>query len=191
MRNLSRFGVKLVFEYAFPPVSGHFCSKLANPSASNRQTDSGQEPRLIIDYARKQGRKISPTYEKAVCTEFLIEVLKNFTPLSAREKTRIRILIKEPLGKLIRKEDSLIRGVQWALVASGKGIAIPLEEVQPGDLVQYWDSWAEIVPFGHFGIVTGITPGKSFRLISSSPYTDGYGEMDFPWPEKLYFVRLK
>lgn len=145
----------------------------------------------LIDYARKSGRKISPTYETAVCTEFLIAVLQNATSLSARDKKRIRIMTNEPLAKLIRHEDSLIRGVQWALVSSGKGKAIPLEEVLPGDLVQYWDTWAGIVPFGHCGIVTAVSPGKSIRLLSSSPYTDGYGEMDFPWPEKLYFVRLK
>jgi hypothetical protein len=166
-----------------------FVVQLLLPGPAEKQVPARNQQ--LIDYARKSGRKISPTYEKAVCTEFLIAVLQNATTLSARDKKRIRIQTKEPLAKLIRHEDSLIRGVQWALVSSGKGKAIPLEEVLPGDLVQYWDSWAGIIPFGHCGIVTGISPGKSIRLISSSPHTDGYGEMDFPWPEKMFFVRLK
>src|SRR4051812_30486184 len=61
----------------------------------------------IIDYVIKHGPQISPTYEKAVCTELLIEVIKNFTPLSKEDKKRIRIICDTNVY-LLRLQKSII-----------------------------------------------------------------------------------
>jgi hypothetical protein len=177
-------------------ISGYVNKKAshANPPKENQQVLPADVPDLnkkLLEYARKHGSKISPTYEKAVCTEFLIQVIEPFRPLTRKEKNEIRILTKEPLGSLVEKEDPVIKGVQTALVNSGKGEVISKpEDVMPGDLVQFWTSWLWY-PSGHCGVVVSLEPGKKLTLYSSHPFTNGFGKYAFEWPGKTYFVRLK
>lgn len=176
--------------------SGYVNRKRFTPDPPNEIRQSYPESvpdlnRKLLEYARKNGSRISPTYEKAVCTEFLIKVIEPFRPLTRKEKNDIRILTKEPLGSLVERNDPVIKGVQTALVSSGKGeiIANP-EDVLPGDLVQFWSSWLWY-PIGHCGLVVSLQPGKRLTLYSSHPFTNGFGKYAFEWPGKTYFVRLK
>jgi len=177
-------------------ITGYINRKGSNPDPQNetRQVSPEAVPDLnkqLLEYARKHGTRISPTYEKAVCTEFLIQVIEPFRPLTKKEKNDIRILTKEPLGSLVEKDDPVIKGVQTALVSSGKGeIITQPEDVLPGDLVQFWTSWLWY-PTGHCGVVVSLQPGKKLTLYSSHPFTNGFGKYAFEWPGKTYFVRLK
>jgi hypothetical protein len=145
----------------------------------------------ILAFIELHGQEISPTYYKAVCTEFIIEVLNKFTPLSKQEKKDIRIITNKSLDSLVRKDAPVIRGVQTALVKSGKGIMIEkIEDVLPGDFVQFWEGVSG-QQYGHCGVVVSVEPGEYLTLYSSHPSTNGYGKQKYPWPEKLYFVRLK
>ncbi|HPI10850.1 MAG TPA: hypothetical protein PLK63_07415 [Catalimonadaceae bacterium] len=177
-------------------ITGYINRKGSNPDPQNetRQVSPEAVPDLnkqLLEYARKHGSRISPTYEKAVCTEFLIQVIEPFRRLTKKEKNDIRILTKEPLGSLVEKDDPVIKGVQTALVSSGKGEIITRpEDVLPGDLVQFWTSWLWY-PTGHCGVVVSLQPGKKLTLYSSHPFTNGFGKYAFEWPGKTYFVRLK
>jgi hypothetical protein len=145
----------------------------------------------IIAFIESNGERISPTYAHAVCTELVIAVINAFSPLTKDEKRDIRIITNEPLQRLIEQDAPIIRGVQFALVKSGKGLLVADPgEVMPGDFVQFWylDAFAAS---GHCGIVKEIKPFESVTLYSSHPSTDGYGIQQFLWPDKIYFVRLK
>ena len=177
-------------------ISGYVNLKVSSPDpqTESRAVSPESVPELnkkLLEYARKHGSKISPTYEKAVCTEFLIQVIEPFRPLTRKEKNDIRILTKEPLGSLVEKEDPVIKGVQTALVKSGKGEVINKpEDVLPGDLVQFWTSWLWY-PSGHCGVVVSLEPGKKLTMYSSQSSTNGFGKYAIEWPAKTYFVRLK
>jgi hypothetical protein len=150
--------------------------------------DTPLKNQMIIDYVVKNGPKISPTYEQAVCTELLIGVLKNFTTLSKTDKDRIRIISNKNVYQLRIQGSNIPKGVYYALTENGKGIAIDkLQDVKPGDFVQFWNlSW------GHCGIVKSIdTNSQSMELYSSYPTTNGYGIQTFGIPTECYFVRLK
>jgi hypothetical protein len=177
-------------------ISGYVNKEIfhANPPKESQQVSIVAVPELnkkLLEYAKKNGSKISPTYEKAVCTEFLIQVIQPFRPLTRKEKNDIRILTKESLGSLVENEDPVIKGVQTALVKSGKGEVINNpEDVLPGDLVQFWTSWLWY-PTGHCGVVVSLEPGKKLTLYSSQSSTNGFGKYAIDWPGKTYFVRLK
>lgn len=141
----------------------------------------------IVEYCIKNGRKISPTYNSAVCTEFVIGVLKHFTKLSDLEKKRIRIITEEDVFTLIKNNDSIPKGVYFALISSGKGSPVSdLKQVKKGDFVQFWyEGW------GHCGIVDSIDiENKTMNLHSSFPSTEGYGVQTFDIPDFCFFVRL-
>jgi hypothetical protein len=91
---------------------------------------------------------------------------------------------------LVENETDIAKGVQNALVSSGKGTAISLVEVKPGDFVQFW-SVTGGKAYGHCGIVSSISPEESITVYSSHPLTNGYGIQKFIWPDYTYFVRLK
>lgn len=142
----------------------------------------------VLNYVISNGAKISPTYQRSVCTELLIGVLKNFTVLSKEEKNRIRIITDENVHQLRLTHSPVPKGVYYALTESRKGIAIDrLEDVRPGDFVQFW-YWS----WGHCGIVKSIDRAtRTMDLYSSYPTTDGYGIQTFNIPNECYFVRLK
>lgn len=82
----------------------------------------------VLDTAIVYGRIISPTYESAVCTEFVIGVLGHFMELTAEDTINIRIdqpreSIKE-IYKQIESGSPYPTGVVHALVSKGKGIEI-------------------------------------------------------------------
>jgi polyhydroxyalkanoate synthesis regulator phasin len=152
------------------------------------QTAATSKNQKIIDAMIKYGPAISSTYEKAVCTELVIQILEKFTPLSKTDKNRIRIITDENIHALLQHNSSIPKGIYHALTATGTGIAIDNQAlVQPGDFVQFWtDTW------GHCGLVKSINlSNKTMELYSSFPSTNGYGIQVFKISQYCYFVRLK
>lgn len=147
----------------------------------------------VLDTAIVYGRIISPTYESAVCTEFVIGVLGHFMTLTSEDTINIRIdQPRESIKDIylqIKDGSPYPTGVVYALVSKGKGIEITDRcEVLPGDFVQFWypNSW------GHCGIVSRIdVENKVLWLHSSYPSTKGYGIQPFHMPDYCHFVRLK
>lgn len=147
----------------------------------------------VLDTAITYGCLISPTYESAVCTEFVIGVLGHFMNLTTEDTINIRIdqprtSIKD-VYRQMETGSPYPKGVVYALVANGRGIEITdRTKVLPGDFVQFWypNSW------GHCGIVERIdVENKVLWLHSSYPGTSGYGIQPFHMPEYCHFVRLK
>lgn len=143
---------------------------------------------MVIETVIKHGPSISPTYQKAVCTELVIKVLEHFCTLTTTDKSRIRIIVKEDIYQLIKVNSPLPKGVYYALTE--KKIGLPIDDfnqVIAGDFVQFWypNSW------GHCGIVHSIdVANKTMKLYSSFPSTDGYGIQPFDIPDYCFFVRL-
>lgn len=145
----------------------------------------------IVKFVESKGASIAPSYSTAVCTEFVIQVIEEFTPLTREEKKAVRIITKEPLTHLIDQDAGVIKGVYTALTSGGKGFAVAADDVKPGDFVQFWNTGFGFAASGHCGIVKEISPLKSLTLYSSHPITNGYGIHEFEWPDKSYFVRMK
>lgn len=143
----------------------------------------------LLAWVEQNGNRLAPSYERVVCTEFVIDAVQHIVPLSRREKNDVRIIISGSLEEQIVAERPVIKGIQTALVAANKGMAIAPEDVQPGDLVQYWTFYCGKA-FGHCGIVLDIDPGRTLTLYSSHPVTGGYGKQVYLWPDYSYFVRL-
>lgn len=142
----------------------------------------------VIDTMLKYGPGISPTYQKAVCTELVIEILEKFHKLNSTDKSRIRIITNDDIQSMLRENADVPKGVYYALTAKGVGMAIDnIEDVIPGDFVQFWTT-----TWGHCGVVKEIDVENGvMTLYSSFPSTDGYGEQKFRIPEYAFFVRLK
>ncbi len=142
----------------------------------------------IIEIVKTYGPQIASTYEKAVCTELVIQIIEKIDTLTEVDKKRIRIITTENIQNLLKTKSNIPKGVYFALTE--KGIGIPIDnqfEVLEGDFVQFWtETW------GHCGIVKSINPEKKeMELYSSFPSTNGYGIQIFTIPENVFFVRLK
>lgn len=145
----------------------------------------------VLNFIHQEGPSLAPTYESVVCTEFVIKVIDEFSPLTKIEKNDIRILTDSELDILVEADSPVIKGVQTALIKSKKGLEIKnAESVLPGDFVQFWNVF-QGKAHGHCGVVLDIEPDKTLTLYSSHPSTNGYGTQKYLWPEKVYFVRLK
>ena len=157
-------------------------------SSLNAQVNIPNRNQQVVDTVIKYGPKISPTYQKAVCTELVIKVIEKFYPLTKTDKSRIRIITSNDIQELIAQNSPIPKGVYYALISKEIGIPIDsLHHVQAGDFVQFWtDTW------GHCGIVKSIdTTSNTMQLYSSFPSTDGYGIQRFTIPDYCFFVRLK
>ena len=144
----------------------------------------------IIDFIEAHGQKLSPNYDESICTEFVIQVIDQFSTLSQKEKNIIRIITNKKLDSLILTYSPMIKGVQTALIKGKKGMEIDkIEKVKPGDFVQFWNLYKG-KEYGHSGIVLEIKPIENITIYSSHPVTNGYGKQMFLWPDKIYFARL-
>lgn len=171
-------GINFIFTLCFLSVASGFSQQNAIP----------QKNKAILDSIVKYGPTISPTYEKAVCTEMVIQLLEKFQPLTKTDKSRIRIITDEDVYTLLKQNSPVPKGVYYALTAKGIGKSIEdIKSVLPGDFVQFWTG-----TWGHCGIVKEIHPEtKTMLLYSSFPSTNGYGIQTFNIPDYCYFVRLK
>ncbi len=148
--------------------------------------------KLIIKYAEAHGKEISPTYKTAVCTEYVIKILSNFTSLNNKQKSDIRIITDKKIEDLLNANSPVTKGVYTSLTNSKIGIPIDkIEDVKAGDFVQFWNNFrGEFV--GHCGIVRAIDTKKGIiSMYSSSPKTNGHGKQTYIIPAYIYFVRLK
>jgi hypothetical protein len=173
----------------FKRIAVVFCTCWLFPSSGQAQQDHiPSKNKAILDSIVKYGPTISSTYEKAVCTEMVIQLLEKFQPLTKTDKSRIRIITNEDIYTLLKQNSSIPKGVYYALTAKGIGKSIDdIKSVLPGDFVQFWTG-----TWGHCGIVKEIYPEtKKMVLYSSFPSTNGYGTQTFSIPEYCYFVRLK
>src|SRR3989338_473985 len=109
-------------------------------SLFHAQTSDSIPPRnkQIIDTVLLYGKAISPTYQEAVCTEFVIGVLKHFITLSKEDVVNINI--NQPRKSIedvyaqMENGSPYPKGVVHALTSNGKGEAITnLADVKPGD----------------------------------------------------------
>ena len=179
--------LQLLVLVQFPGIENSFFKKYDTLNTLNVDTIPLKN-QLILNYTVKHGPKISPTYEKAVCTELLIGILKNFITLSDLDKKKIRIISDENIAVLRLKNSPVPKGVYYALTSNNMGAPIDdVAKVLPGDLVQFWNLY-----WGHCGVVKAINvQEKTMELYSSFPSTGGYGIQTFAIPEECYFVRLK
>jgi hypothetical protein len=99
----------------------------------------------IVNYIEANGTSLAPDYNKVVCTEFVIQVLQQFSALTKDERTQIRIITDDKLIDLVDRDADVIKGVQQAIVGHAKGIAInSMNDVKPGDFVQFWNYFARL-----------------------------------------------
>jgi hypothetical protein len=121
--------------------------------------------REIVRFIESNGKSLAPDYQTVVCTEFVIKVIEEFSPLTSDEKKDVRIITTGKLDELVRGESPLIKGVQSALSKRGKGEVVDrVDEVLPGDFVQFWNIYQGEV-YGHCGIVMAIDPDQSITCI--------------------------
>lgn len=155
-------------------------------------TDLPDKNQLIYDYVEKNGHTLAPTYQKTVCTEYLIKTLEPFYNLSELEKNRIRIITNQNLDSLLENRSDIIKGVQYALTKSGVGEKVEsLEDAKAGDLIQFWNTFLG-KSIGHCGVIRGYNKDKGLiSLYSSSPKTNGHGVQLYMLPDQYYIVRLK
>lgn len=147
-----------------------------------------EKNKLVVETVKKYGPSISSTYEKAVCTELVIQILQKVQPLSKTDRNRIRIITDEDVHDLLDQNSDIPKGVYYALTKKGIGKPIDnLNDVCEGDFVQFWTrTW------GHCGIVKSIdVDNERMELYSSFPTTNGYGIQEFSIPKHVFFVRLK
>ncbi len=146
--------------------------------------------RKIIQFVTDQGRRIAPTYDTAVCTEFVIQIMEHFQSLTRDERKLIRIITDKNLVELIENNSAIIKGLQTALLLKNKGIPVErATDVLPGDFVQFWNIYGKSA-YGHCGVVHTIESGKNITVYSSHPVTKGYGIQKFTWPDKVFFARM-
>jgi hypothetical protein len=148
--------------------------------------------KLILRYTAQHGSEISPTYETAVCTEYVIKILSNFGSVSSKTKTDIRIITDKEISDLLKQNSPIPKGVYTALINAKSGVAInKQEDVKAGDFVQFWNYYDKKY-VGHCGIVRALDIKKGIiSMYSSSPRTNGHGIQTYIIPDYIYFVRLK
>ncbi len=147
-----------------------------------------EKNKLIVNTVKKYGAEIAPTYEKAVCTEFVIQILEKIQALNDIDRNRIRIRTDKNIQELLKEGSNIPKGIYFALIEKGIGIPIDnIDEVCEGDFVQFWaENW------GHCGIVKTISPDiNEMQLYSSFTSTNGYAIHRFNLTKHTYFVRLK
>jgi hypothetical protein len=146
----------------------------------------------IVALIEKEGKRLAPTYDKVVCTEYVINVLEKFEKLSMSDKNKIRIITDGDLHNLIKSDSNVIKGVTYYLTVSGKGISIKdISEAKAGDFIQFWNTRFGKTT-GHCGIIRGVDIDLGLiSLYSSAPSTDGYGRQIYIMPEKVFIARMR
>ncbi len=162
----------------------------ANSFPEDELTQLPASNQNIIRHVETHGRSIAYSYEEKVCTEFVIDVIENFTHLSPSEKNKISIITDRNVEELIGQSSPVVTGVQAALAEHDKGERVESPDaVKPGDFVQFWNLYNGKA-YGHCGVVMRIDAGRTLTVYSSHPVTNGYGKQTWLWPEYEYFVRL-
>lgn len=128
-----------------------------------------------------------PPYHKSNCVQSLIVVLQKSTTITFSPRDLKEIHINYPNSTQMRiDDDPRIKGVVYNLVRRGVAEDVKINELQAGDIVQFWnDGW------GHCGVVKGANyPKRLVWLYSSMPSTD-FALTSFSFPSKFYACRIK
>lgn len=105
-------------------------------------TDIPAKNKLLLQYTAEHGPDISPTYEAAVCTEYVISILSKFGAVSSKTKTDIRIITDKPISELLEEGSPVPKGIYTALINAKSGVAVDkMEDVKAGDFVQFWNHY--------------------------------------------------
>lgn len=164
---------------------------IVNPEILVDSAGISNKNKLVLLTAEKYGKAISPTYEQAVCTEFVIGVLDKLEKITKATKQQVRIITNESLDSLYRSDARILKGVVCALEDAKLGEEISLNEAKAGDFFQFWDYYNGQI-FGHCGILRGFDNNKVLMsAYSSAPSTNGFGIQTYVVPEKIFFVRLR
>lgn len=195
MKNLLYYSLVFV-GYCFCCSCSDVRSPMPTVSSRIQESSTTHLPRLnqcVLDTILRYGKQISPTYEQAVCTEFVVEILEHFYSLNKVDKARINIITTKSIPDLLQQNSPTPTGVVYAL--SQKGIGMPikqLDKVKAGDFVQFWQNNLGRWTWGHCGIVKSIDlNNNTIQMYSSYPSTNGYGIQEFGIPQHIYFVRLQ
>lgn len=141
------------------------------------------------------------------CVQFLAEVIFEIAPQKKSDELRKNIYInnldrdeqnQEALKRLLKAKDKRMTGVQNALIGAGIGNAIPVSDVRPGDLVQYWIYLKNGNVMGHAAIVEHVRQGEGgieVQIYGSHKRTNGIATADFWLPligsdREVFLVRM-
>lgn len=140
-----------------------------------------------------------PIYNTRVpCTQFVQQVLTAGgydttvkvpgTRYSVKDVINLNMIPAEDIRSELKNDNPLMKGVVYALSQTGQGEEISPNEVQKGDIVQYYyfdDSWK-----GHTAIVTETS--RIGVLLKGSQRTGvGHMRVKFENFDKVYAVRPK
>lgn len=128
-----------------------------------------------------------PPYNQSNCVQSLVAVLQQSSKISFSKEDLKEVHINYPNAlDMVYNNDPRSKGVVYNLVRRGIAVEIPINKLQEGDIVQFWnESW------GHCGITKGCNfPKHLLWMYSSMPSTD-FSLTSFPFPKKLYACRIK
>lgn len=180
--------------------------KMADDKAQYGDTLMVDSSHWLVSHAVSVGPKIAPTYRAADCTQFMEKLLSPFVDFSKEELDGLYIR-KVPISKIRKdikasKRSYAASGVVGILVNKGLADPVPAEQLQAGDVIQYWYSY-ELTPidetplgriFGHTGIVSSKKVVDRTIMVMSSGRTDnGFSNRTFEldWAYQIYVCRLK
>jgi len=124
------------------------------------------QPLTTVDRA-KLVAKNNPT-TKFLCYEFVWRTISKDLAILDDMAIRLNTSNLVKIEEQVRKGNPKTKGVQEALVKRGRGIIIHENDVQAGDMVQYWYKDTETF-FGHCAIVESVDR-EYIYLISSTIY---------------------
>ena len=144
-------------------------------------------------YGKKDGfQGYGEGKDQYVCTTFAQEILgRAGYKLTGMTKGQINIALsakeKERLGKLVREGDPRTKGIVTALVNSKQGVEISIDQLEPGDFVQYWSSYSS----GHVVQVREVLKPGIIMAHGSHKSTRGVAtlEVNLNTKIKVYCVR--
>ncbi|WP_162793685.1 hypothetical protein [Runella rosea] len=128
-----------------------------------------------------------PPYHLSNCVQSMVVVLQQSTTIKFSQKDLKEVHINYPDAWQMRQQnDPRIKGVVYNLVRRGIATEVNINELQAGDIVQFWnESW------GHCGIAKGANyPKRLLWLYSSMPSTN-FSLRSFPFPDEFYACRIK
>ncbi len=128
-----------------------------------------------------------PPYYESNCVQSLVTVLQKSTNITFSQKDLKEVHINYPNTTQMRIDnDPRIKGVVYNLVRRGIAKEVKLNQLQEGDIVQFWNEY-----WGHCGIAKGCNYSKHLLWIYSSMPSTDFALTSFPFPTKFYACRIK
>ena len=88
--------------------------------------------------------------------------------------------------EMLAENDPRIQGIVYNLVRRGIATEITLNELQEGDIVQFWNK-----AWGHCGVAKGPNYPKRLLWMYSSMPGSNFSLTSFIFPDKFYACRIK